>query len=64
MCIYRSLISVCVWNEVRNLTWLQNLMDFSFCITFQVDQFPHLIHLVTKILCKGIVGTGTMLLKN
>lgn len=54
MCIYRSLISVCVWNEVRNLTWLQNLMDFSFWIAFQVDQFPHSIQLVTKVLCKGI----------
>lgn len=43
-------------------------MDFSFWVTFQVDQFPHLAHLVTKVLCKGIVGTrtslGVVLLKN
>lgn len=64
--VYRSLIGVCVWNEVG--TRLQNLMEFSFWITFQLDQFAHLTHLVTKVLCKGIVGTRTslrvVLLKN
>jgi len=39
-------------------------MDFSFWLTFQVDGFPRLIHLVTEVLCKAIEGTAVGLLKS